>query len=344
VQRRQCPGAAASLPDLDHRPRISSLPTFLALAGLVLLPSLPATSLAAPPPGAAAGAETTPVLFVPFIVSRPFASQEVLLREMLSTRMIATGRYSESVSAGHEKAVQQCVRAVNRDVNAETCWIRLGQGQGARMMVDGRISGDAQSCSVVLRLTALESRLSVRKHASVLEPCGGKALVAEMDRAAMVLAGQSLDPAAVAGVTLGSPSPLAGPLSPAATAGGGLAVDQFLMATELTEARKGYRGSIAAAITGYVLAAVAFGVAAAYDEPAIRYGMLAGGGTGLLFGIGGTVAAVWNNGKVEQLEHQLGLQPGTSPPAAGSPQARFDPPPLAVGLSAATVFGLRWVF
>lgn len=132
----------------------------------------------------------TPVLFVPLKVSAPFAKQEKLLRTALTARMLATGAVTAAVSAETEAAVQECVRGVNRDANAQQCWVRIGQGQGALMMVSAEVDGTERSCTVSGQLTVLETRVSPRMHLQILEPCGRDELLAEMGRAARALAGQ----------------------------------------------------------------------------------------------------------------------------------------------------------
>lgn len=182
----------------------------------------------APSPALAEGpslpARAVPVLFVPLTVDRPFARQEKLLRDLLSARMLATGRFVETVTAETEKQVQECVRSVNREATAETCWVRLGQGQGAEMMVAGGITGDERSCFLTIRLTVLETRVSPRKYVQRIAPCAVASLDAEISRAASVLAGEQPSPAgaAAAGATpAASTAPVSAPLPPPPVLPGG---------------------------------------------------------------------------------------------------------------------------
>ena len=154
------------------------------LIGALLL--LPASALAAPeqrvePP--------VPVFFAPLTVPRAHRRQAGFLRELLSARMVATGRFAETVTTEQEGALQACVRETNREANDETCWVRLGQGQGAKALVSGEVAGDSKSCDVVLRLTALETRLTLHKFVDSSAPCGRDELRRIFGRAARVLAG-----------------------------------------------------------------------------------------------------------------------------------------------------------
>jgi len=137
-----------------------------------------------PPTGAPA-----PVFFVPLQVDNPFTGKEKVLRALLTAGILGTGRFVESVTAETEQARRDCIREINSDRNAETCWIRLGQGQGASLMVTGEIRGTSKSCTSMLRLTALETRVAQRMRVQVLRPCGEAELEQEMRRAAWELAG-----------------------------------------------------------------------------------------------------------------------------------------------------------
>jgi len=151
---------------------------------LALAPALLWGHQAAAAPGA-----VDPVLFVPFEMSPELRAQEEFLRQLLAARLVATGRFSETATAQTEAAVQDCVRRVNREAHSETCWIRLGQGQGARLMATGQIKGDGARCAVSLRLTELETRTSRRMHVSRVAPCNEQTLAQEMERGARALAG-----------------------------------------------------------------------------------------------------------------------------------------------------------
>jgi len=131
------------------------------------------------------------VLFVPLKVSPTFVKQEKLLRKALTARMLATGKVTAAVSAETEEAVAKCVRDVNKDANAQQCWVRIGQGQGALMMVTAEIEGTAKGCTVSAQITELETRVSPRMHLKLLDRCGRDDLLAEMARAALVLTGQA---------------------------------------------------------------------------------------------------------------------------------------------------------
>ncbi|MDY0062467.1 MAG: hypothetical protein RBU45_21820 [Myxococcota bacterium] len=175
-----------------------------------------------PPPTA----PPRPVLFAPLEVPRAFAARERLLRDVVSARMIANGRYTEAVSAQTERQIEGCVRQVNRDGTDESCWIRIGQGQGAQVMVSGEITGSEKSCSISLRRTELETRLTTNKVVRLLAPCGFDALLAELEVAGARLAGEAdheptvaraatppVAPVAAPGTT--PPAPVAPPAAPA---------------------------------------------------------------------------------------------------------------------------------
>lgn len=184
-----------------------SIPVALALGAALLVRLAAANAQPAQPQ------RSRPVLFVPLKITGQLRVPERRLRRTLAASMLSTGRFTESVTAETAGAVQECVRQVNTDANADTCWVRIGQGQGAELMVSGGVEGSAQSCDVDLRLTELETRVSPRVHYTVLEPCSGKALRAEMQRAAAVLAGvarvaQSPPiPASVAAAPATAPAP-----------------------------------------------------------------------------------------------------------------------------------------
>ncbi|MBM4318964.1 MAG: hypothetical protein FJ125_03170 [Deltaproteobacteria bacterium] len=131
-----------------------------------------------------------PVLFTPIRLDRGIKAKEKLLRAWLSAGMIRSGKYAEAASGDTATQIQQCVKSVNRDDTAETCWIRVGQGQGAQMLVAGEVSGNAKTCSVTIKLVELELRVSPRQHVADLAPCTASALKEEMGRAARVLAGE----------------------------------------------------------------------------------------------------------------------------------------------------------
>jgi len=190
-------------------------------------PSLLLLVLAASP---LARAQPAPTFFAPLQLDRDFVKQQDELRDRLSSRMVGTGRHAETVTAATAEAVNVCVRQVNSETNEESCWVRLGQGQGAKLLVTGKVTGTARSCSVVLSLTELETRITARKHFQKLTPCGAAELEAEIEQGARVLAGVA--PAAVApgvSASLGTPatSPAAAlppvsalpPPPPAASAG-----------------------------------------------------------------------------------------------------------------------------
>ncbi len=162
-----------------------------ALSALLLLTSLSPAAGAEP----AAPKAAVPVFFAPLSAPRALSKHAGVLRELLSARMVATGQFAETVTAEHAQMVQSCIRDANREANAETCWVRLGQGQGAQMMVSGELDGDRKSCSVVLRLTVLETRLTKRKVFETSEPCGRSDLVRVFERAARQLAGLPPKPA-----------------------------------------------------------------------------------------------------------------------------------------------------
>jgi len=157
--------------------------TFVRLVGTLVLVTGALPALAEPPPA------PTPVFFVPLKVSDALRGHERTLRQTLTARLLATGKFVAAVSTETERAMQECIRSVNRDQNAEQCWVRIGQGQGAEMMVSGELRGSEESCDVSVQLTVLETRVSPRMHVQMLEPCGKRELFSEMGRAARVLAG-----------------------------------------------------------------------------------------------------------------------------------------------------------
>ena len=179
---------------------------------VLLISTLVAQASFAPQPAAAQGPAAptpTPVFFAPLKLPKAMRRHELSLRRLLTARLLATGKFSAAVAAETEQAIQECVRQVNQDANAEQCWVRIGQGQGAEMMVAGDVLGDKRSCDLTLELTMLETRVSPRMHVKHLEPCGPTELRAEMAVAAAVLAGQRAAPVTE--------------YAPAATSGGGLA-------------------------------------------------------------------------------------------------------------------------
>jgi len=161
--------------------------------------------------GAAPG-RGRPVLFVPWTVGPGLTDQEPFLRKLLVARVVATGRYVAAATGETEEALQDCVREVNRDSNAETCWVRIGQGQGAELMVTGEVDGDGRACTVSFQLTELETRVTPRLHVAKVSPCGPDALIAEMDRAAAALAGPP--PQAPSATPQPAPAPVP-PVTPA---------------------------------------------------------------------------------------------------------------------------------
>ena len=173
---------------------------------LLLLPS-PAAGQ-----GPVAAGEATPVIFVPLKVPRAFRKKERFLRRLLTASMVGTGRFAQAVQGETEKALQQCVRDINRDKTAERCLVRIGLGAGAAMMVTGVLEGDARSCTVDVKLTVLETYLSPRMHVQRLKPCGDDTLHQEMGRAGLALAGQApvVPPPGRAGaIAAGSATPAA---------------------------------------------------------------------------------------------------------------------------------------
>lgn len=139
--------------------------------------------------GRAAGTTPTPALFVPLEISAALPLPEDLLRSTLAARMIGTGRYVGALTGRTEATALQCVRSVNRDTTAAECWVRVGQGQGAEVMVTGRIRGEPQRCTLTLELSRLESRITERMHVARVSPCDEDGLLAELERGAAVLVG-----------------------------------------------------------------------------------------------------------------------------------------------------------
>jgi len=155
------------------------------------------------------GAQARPVFFAPLRVAKEVDVDGALLKDALAAEMLASGRFAEAVSAVTEQAVGECIRQVNRDVNDSSCWIRLGQGQGAELMASGKIAGTRRECTVSLRLTELESRLSRHMHVAVVRPCRTAGLLAEMRRGAQALSGNRR--AGGASASIRSPAPDAPP-------------------------------------------------------------------------------------------------------------------------------------
>ncbi|MDY0059268.1 MAG: PEGA domain-containing protein [Myxococcota bacterium] len=134
----------------------------------------------------------TPVLFTPFQVGKDLRNQEEVLRGLLSARMIETGKFSETATADTEQRVQECVRSINKESTEETCWIRLGQGQGARLMVTGKVIGDGKACTLMLSLVELETRVVQKKRVEPVNPCTMENLRAQIELSARALAGEKV--------------------------------------------------------------------------------------------------------------------------------------------------------
>ena len=192
---------------------MTTLPTRCSWPWLVALAFI--LPCAAPPPARAQAPKRTPVFFVPLTLPKAMARQELTLRRVLTARLLATGRFTAAVSAETERAMQECVRQVNKDANAEQCWVRIGQGQGADMMVTGDVLGDKRSCDLTVQLTILETRVSPVMHVKHLAPCGLAELRSELGAAALTLAGQAA-PGGPAATTpsAGAPTRLALPPPP----------------------------------------------------------------------------------------------------------------------------------
>lgn len=172
-------------------------------AGLAAAAALLATTSL---PARAATPAPVPVLFVPWQLPAELQPHEELLRTSLAARLLARGRVVEAVSGQTEEVLQQCVRSVNREANQESCWIRIGQGQGATEMVAGRVVGGPHSCTLTVRRTQLERRVAVGIHVAVLEPCDRDGLLAALQPAA-----EAVDPAPArpqAGAVGAKPPPL----------------------------------------------------------------------------------------------------------------------------------------
>ena len=142
----------------------------------------------------------TPVFFAPLRVAEALGQYEVFLRRTLTARLLATGKYAAAVTAETEEAIRKCVGQVNIDANAEQCWVRIGQGQGAELMVTGEVAGTESSCDIAVQLLELETRVSSRMYVEALSPCAKDRLGAAMDQAALVLSGAAQE-------TVGAPPP-----------------------------------------------------------------------------------------------------------------------------------------
>ncbi len=143
----------------------------------------PARDAAAAPPQP----QPTPILFVPWEVPPCYAQDEAHLRASLAAKLLASGRVVEALGPQEEAPLAECLRAVNRDGTAESCWVRIGHGRGAREMLTGRIDGERAACHLVLRRSDLEERVAVAVHAARLEPCGLTEVEEELLRASTAL-------------------------------------------------------------------------------------------------------------------------------------------------------------
>ena len=141
----------------------------MAWASLGLLAPL---FVSASPADAAPPVPRRPVFFAPLKLDRKVPAEEEVLRALLSSGMMRTGKYAQTVTAETEASWKECIREVNREANAETCWVRLGQGQGADLLVAGKVKRQRASCVVIVDLTELETRMSVRQHVGIVKPCG----------------------------------------------------------------------------------------------------------------------------------------------------------------------------
>lgn len=171
----------------------------------------------------AAAAPPRPVFFVPLELPAQHAQQRRFLETTLSSELIGSGAYVKAVSAEAREALHTCIRDVNTEQNSEQCWVRVGQGQGAELMVSGRVDGGAKSCTLTVGLTELETRVTVREHARLLSPCDVASLTAELRVAARRLAGTEGAAGTSARPTPG-PAPAATP-APVAVTYGGLVIE-----------------------------------------------------------------------------------------------------------------------
>ncbi len=188
---------------MSVRARSAALHPIVA-AALLLVPLTVAE--AQPPPGS-----KVPVLFVPWQLPEELLPHEEVLRSTLTARLLGRGRCVEAVSGHTGEALQQCVRQVNSDTNDESCWIRVGQGQGAAEMVAGRVNGSAASCTLTLRRTHLERRVVVAMHVEALKPCGQPDLLAAAERAVAAL---DPEPEPASPATAVDPPPPPKPVAP----------------------------------------------------------------------------------------------------------------------------------
>ena len=111
------------------------------------------------------------------------------MRALVASRLVASRRFVEAASGQTTPTLEECIRQVNRDSNSESCWIRVGLGIGAVVMVAGEVFGTGDQCTVALRLVDLETRVAHRVVVRNLSPCSGEALIHATEEAADELGG-----------------------------------------------------------------------------------------------------------------------------------------------------------
>jgi len=130
-----------------------------------------------------------PVFFAPLKLSKHFRKHEQVLRAKLVAELVSSRRYVESASTELSADIGACARQVNSDANSQSCWIRVGQGIGATHLVSGAITGSERRCTVSLRLTELETRVSGKHFVETIKPCGLEVLMAKLAEGGRTLAG-----------------------------------------------------------------------------------------------------------------------------------------------------------
>ncbi len=127
------------------------------------------------------------VFFVPLQVDPGLGVAERPLRDGLVATLIRDPRFVEALGPEAEVALRECAARVNTDATAPTCWLRIGQGRGAQLMVTGRVRGTPSACEVTLRLVDLERRVTLRMHHHRRSPCDAAGLEEEFGAGARSL-------------------------------------------------------------------------------------------------------------------------------------------------------------
>ena len=193
--RPPAPGSSAPGPEARPAARgprggLAALPRGLwrsgpCLAGILVLLCTPAGAPRAQQPTSA----PVPVFFAPLKLSKAFAKHETVLRAKLVAELVSSRRYVESASTEVSADIGSCARQVNSDANSQSCWIRLGQGMGATHLASGSVGGTEKRCTISLRLTELETRVSNKHFVETLSPCTLEGLMDKLVEGGRTLAG-----------------------------------------------------------------------------------------------------------------------------------------------------------